>query len=91
MCQPCEFCEPLEHGNYFYFIAHYTEWNGTLIEQLSGTYLSFAEPAGFRLLNAFNHLVFIEEELEEDILRSPRGEPGSILPKNNSFCNEKKG
>lgn len=65
-----------------------TTLNGT---QLFGTYLSFAEPAGFRLRNAFNHLVFIEEELEEDILRSPRGEPGSILPKNNSFCNEKNG
>lgn len=44
--------------------------------------------AGFKLRNAFNHFVFIDV-LDEDILRSLRGDPGSILPKNSSFCKEK--
>jgi hypothetical protein len=42
--------------------------------------------AGFKLLKAFSHLVFIDDELLDDILRSPRGEPRSILPKNKSLC-----
>jgi hypothetical protein len=51
------------------------------------THFSFAEPAGFRLRNAFIHFVFIVAVLVVDIFRSARGEPGSILLRNSSFWN----
>lgn len=42
--------------------------------------------AGFRLRNAFNHFVFIDE-LDVDSFRSPRGgDPRSAFPKKSSFC-----
>lgn len=42
--------------------------------------------AGFRLRNAFNHFVFMDE-LDVDNFRSLRGgDPKSAFPKNNSFC-----
>lgn len=42
--------------------------------------------AGFRLRNAFNHFVFIDE-LDVDSLRSLRGgDPRSAFPKKSSFC-----
>ena len=50
-------------------------------------YLSFADPdAGLRLLNAFNHFVFIDVD-DTDIFRSPLlGElSGSTLLRNSSF------
>lgn len=44
------------------------------------------DPAGLRLRKAFNHLVFIDDEDDDDILRSPGlGEPGSSLLKKSSF------
>lgn len=46
--------------------------------------------AGFRLRNAFNHLVFMDE-LDVDNFRSLRGgDPRSAFPKNNSFCKREK-
>lgn len=53
------------------------------------TYLSLAaDPeAGFKLRNAFNHLVFIDAVLATDSLRSPLGDRGSNLLENKSFCN----
>lgn len=53
------------------------------------TYLSAcaADPeAGFRLLIAFSHFVFIDGAVAAENLRSPRGEPGSTLLTNSSFC-----
>ena len=47
-----------------------------------------APEAGFRLRNAFNHLVFMEAVLAADNLRSPLGDLGSNLFRNNSRCNE---
>lgn len=45
--------------------------------------------AGLRLLNAFNHFVFMEE-LDVDNFRSVRGgDPNSDFPKNNSFWKDK--
>lgn len=58
---------------------------------VGGTYLSACvaepEPAGFRLLNAFSHFVFIDGAVAAENLRSLRGEVGSTLLTNNSFCN----
>lgn len=54
-------------------------------------YFSLPEgPEGFRLRKAFNHLVFIDDDDDVDILRSPWtcGELGSNFTRNSSFCNE---
>lgn len=48
------------------------------------------EPAGFRLLNAFSHFVFIDGAVAAENLRSLRGEVGSTLVTNNSFCKRKR-
>lgn len=48
------------------------------------------EPAGFRLLNAFSHFVFIDGAVAAENLRSLRGEVGSTLLTNNSFCKWKR-
>lgn len=48
------------------------------------------EPAGFRLLNAFSHFVFIDGAVAAENLRSLRGEVGSTLLTNNSFCKRKR-
>lgn len=47
--------------------------------------------AGLRLLNAFIHLVFIDDELDVDNLRSPGapiGDPGSVFFIKSSFYKE---
>lgn len=64
-----------------------------LLQKQSLTHFSFPdpEPAGLRLLNAFNHFVFIDVDEAVDILRSPlgMGEPGSSLLKKSSFWNDR--
>lgn len=53
------------------------------------TYFSAPLEAGLRLLNAFIHLVFIDNWLDTDNLRSPAppvGDPGSIFFTKSSFC-----
>lgn len=52
------------------------------------TYFSLGAEAevGLRLLKAFNHLVFIDDELAIESFLSARGDVGSDFPKNNSFC-----
>jgi len=65
--------------------------NSKTISIQPDTYLSLPDgpEAGLRLRKAFNHFVFIDDEEDDDILRSPNfGEPGSSLAKKSSFCNE---
>lgn len=65
---------------------------GKFIGASGSTHLSACcaepEPAGFRLLNAFSHFVFIDGAVAAENLRSFRGDVGSTLLTNRSFCRE---
>lgn len=69
-------------------------WSKYLNNKFS-THLSLPDgpEAGLRLRNAFNHLVFIDDDDDVDILRSPPwtcGDVASNFAKKSSFCNEVK-
>lgn len=68
-----------------------------LIKNYLNTHFSGAPDeleAGLRLLNAFIHLVFIDDELDVDNLRSPGppiGDPGSVFLIKSSFYKKTRG
>lgn len=75
----------------FWKFSH--EFSSQFSHHKFSTYFSFPDPdpAGLRLLNAFNHLVFIDDDDDVDILRSPGlGEPGSSLDRKSSFWKRQK-